>query len=216
MTDEHQADYYEVLQVSPRADGDTIERVFRHLALRLHPDNPDSGDAGRFSEVVTAYRTLSDPEARAKYDAGYGDSRRKHWKIFDQVAATHNVEADRRIRLALLTVLYQARRRDVDRPGMGIIDMEQILDSPEETMKFHLWYLKERGWIQRMDTGAFCITADGIDELNSQDIPWAGEVHRLTSGRGAPASETADPNAPATWDGAAQAADTGTSRTPSG
>jgi curved DNA-binding protein CbpA len=38
-------DHYEALQLSPRADRDTIERVFRHLAKRLHPDNPQTGDA---------------------------------------------------------------------------------------------------------------------------------------------------------------------------
>jgi curved DNA-binding protein CbpA len=32
------ADHYETLQVSPRADRDTIERVFRLLAKRYHPD----------------------------------------------------------------------------------------------------------------------------------------------------------------------------------
>ena len=41
-------DHYEALQVSPRADGDTIDRVFRHLAKRLHPDNQESGDAEIF------------------------------------------------------------------------------------------------------------------------------------------------------------------------
>ena len=49
-------DYYEVLQLSPRADQDTIQRVFRHLAKRLHPDNAESGDAARFEQVMRAYR----------------------------------------------------------------------------------------------------------------------------------------------------------------
>jgi curved DNA-binding protein CbpA len=33
-------DYYEFLQISPNADADTIHRVYRFLAARLHPDNP--------------------------------------------------------------------------------------------------------------------------------------------------------------------------------
>ena len=37
-------DYYEFLQISPNADQDTIHRVYRFLAARFHPDNPDSGD----------------------------------------------------------------------------------------------------------------------------------------------------------------------------
>ena len=38
MTDPGAADHYEVLQISPRADQDTIHRVFRHLAKRYHPE----------------------------------------------------------------------------------------------------------------------------------------------------------------------------------
>ena len=34
MGDKRFVDYYEALQVSPNADGETIERVFRHLLVR--------------------------------------------------------------------------------------------------------------------------------------------------------------------------------------
>jgi len=36
-------DYYEILRVGPQADEETIERVFRTLAERFHPDNPGTG-----------------------------------------------------------------------------------------------------------------------------------------------------------------------------
>lgn len=42
MAESDAVDHYEVLQLSPRADQDTIQRVFRHLAKRLHPDNAES------------------------------------------------------------------------------------------------------------------------------------------------------------------------------
>ena len=35
-------DYYEVLQISPNAEAETIQRVFRILAARYHPDNPET------------------------------------------------------------------------------------------------------------------------------------------------------------------------------
>jgi hypothetical protein len=54
-------DYYELLQLSSNADTDTIERVFRHLAKKLHPDNKESGDPDRFRLIVEAHRTLSNP-----------------------------------------------------------------------------------------------------------------------------------------------------------
>jgi hypothetical protein len=48
-------DYYELLQLSPNADTETIERIFRHLAKKFHPDNCESPDSGCFSQIVQAY-----------------------------------------------------------------------------------------------------------------------------------------------------------------
>ena len=42
-------DYYEDLQVSSNADVETIERVYRLLAKRYHPDNNGTGDAEKFN-----------------------------------------------------------------------------------------------------------------------------------------------------------------------
>src|SRR5687767_10714995 len=64
-------DYYEILEISPNANSETIERVFRYLAMRYHPDNQDTGDLARFSEIVDANNTLKDPVKRAQYDIQY-------------------------------------------------------------------------------------------------------------------------------------------------
>jgi len=50
-----------------------IERVFRHLAKKFHPDNKESADSDRFRLIVEAHRTLSDLESRAGYDIKYQD-----------------------------------------------------------------------------------------------------------------------------------------------
>ena len=55
-------DYYEILQLSPKADQETIERVYRLLAKRYHPDNKHTGDDHKFNLLTEAYRALSDPE----------------------------------------------------------------------------------------------------------------------------------------------------------
>ena len=60
-------DYYELLQLSPNADAETIERVFRHLAKKYHPDNKDFADNDRFVQIIEAHRMLSDPQSRAGY-----------------------------------------------------------------------------------------------------------------------------------------------------
>jgi curved DNA-binding protein CbpA len=165
MADTSAPDHYEVLQLSPRADQTTIQRVFRHLAKRYHPDNQESGDAERFKQVMDAFEVLSDPARRAKYDARYQDLREAHWRIFDQESAGNDVVADRRLRDALLSILYTARRSDAERPGLGVIELERLLGCPEQHMRFHLWYLKQNGWIERTESGTYAVTASGVDQV---------------------------------------------------
>src|SRR5579871_695230 len=69
-------DYYEVLRIGPRADEETIERVYRTLAERFHTDNPTTGDADAYMRVTQAYETLSDPARRMEYD----DNRERNLK----------------------------------------------------------------------------------------------------------------------------------------
>jgi curved DNA-binding protein len=188
MTEPHLVDHYEALQVSPHADRDTIDRVYRHLAKRFHPDNQESGDADRFATVADAHRVLVDPEQRARYDVQYDRVRQARWRVFDQVSTADDVVADRRIREAILAVLYTARRNDADRPGLGIIDLERLLGCPEEHMKFHLWYLRENGWIQRLESGLIAITASGVDRVLDNGGPARNDGHPLLLGNGNPAA----------------------------
>src|SRR5215212_6495264 len=134
-------DHYEVLQLSPHADQETVERVFRHLAHRYHPDNRDSGNADRFTELVDAYRVLSDVEKRAQYDAKYEGVRETRWRIFGQESATDEIASDARIRQATLSILYVARRNSSDEPGVGIVELERLLSCPEQVMRFQMWYM---------------------------------------------------------------------------
>lgn len=176
------ADHYEVLQVSPRADQDTIHRVFRHLAKRYHPDNKHSGDDERFRLILEAFRVLSEPELRAGYDARYEQQREARWRIFDQDTAVDDIAADRRVRTAILSALYAARRGDPDRAGIGVYDLERLLGCPEAHMKFHVWYLKENGWIKPLENGTLAITASGVDRVLELGGPVAGGTPLLPAG----------------------------------
>ena len=130
MTATQLVDFYETLQLSPRADRDTIERVFRHLAKRYHPDNLDSGDADTFSGIVEAYRVLTDPEERARYDIAYERVKAAQWRIFDQETTRSEVASDARIRNAILALTYAARRNDNMNPGVGSLELERTLGCP--------------------------------------------------------------------------------------
>ena len=79
-------DYYEDLQVSPNADMETIERIYRLFAKRYHPDNSTSGDAEGFNIITEAYRLLSDPEKRAAYDAKYEEEKIRQYKAVSNIS----------------------------------------------------------------------------------------------------------------------------------
>ena len=62
-------DYYEILGVSRDASRDEIQRVYRKLARKYHPDlNKEAGSEDKFKEINEAYEVLKDPEKRKKYD----------------------------------------------------------------------------------------------------------------------------------------------------
>jgi DnaJ-like protein len=63
-------DYYEILQVSPRASQDVIQAAYRVLARTFHPDvNPAPAAAEQMRQLNTAYAVLGEPRRRAGYDA---------------------------------------------------------------------------------------------------------------------------------------------------
>ena len=164
MNNDQNRDLYEILEVSPNASQETIERMFRYFAQRYHPDRESTGDADRFRQVVKAYDTLKEPESRAAYDSRHQTNFDYQWSLVEEAGDHDNFANDSIIQERVLSVLYTKRKRDPREPGLGAIHLERLTGCPQEMLDFHLWYLKDKGWIMRMENGSLAITADGVDQ----------------------------------------------------
>lgn len=65
--------YYETLEVDVKASKEIIDKAFKVLAKRYHPDTQDENKKewaeARFKEINEAYETLSNPDKKENYDA---------------------------------------------------------------------------------------------------------------------------------------------------
>jgi hypothetical protein len=89
-------DCYEVMQLSPNADAETISRVYRMLAFRYHPDNIETGNSEMFIRLSEAHQILSDPEKRAGYDLRYREAKRLPGTNLDRALASAGREWEKR------------------------------------------------------------------------------------------------------------------------
>jgi DnaJ-domain-containing protein 1 len=164
-------DYYEILEISPNARQETIERIFRHHARRYHPDNQDTGDFARFNEIVEAHDALKDPVKRAQYDIQHQNRSNIHRTLAEEASDPRGIERDADIQGKVLSILYVKCRRSIDDPGFGNVELERLSGIPREHLEFHLWYLKQKGWIRTLDNGQIAITVEGIDRVNVEQQP---------------------------------------------
>ena len=182
-------DYYEFLQISPNADADTIHRVYRFLAARLHPDNPESGDAEMFHLLRVAYDVLSDPMARADYDAKRKAEPDGQNPYSAQVDFMDSLDGELNRRLAVLAVLYYRRRTNPHMPEVSLGEIETRMGFPRDYLDFTIWYLNKKGYVTKGDNAQLALTADGVDFVETQrgNLPVLNRL--LTSGGGQPTVE---------------------------
>ena len=79
-------DHYRTLQVTRDAEPVVIERAYKALSLKYHPDSApaDARDAAtrRMQQLNEAYRVLRDPVARRRYDATLPAEGESGWEQF--------------------------------------------------------------------------------------------------------------------------------------
>lgn len=77
--------HYAALQVARDAEPEVIEKAYRALAMKYHPDTSSAPQASRRMQLINeAYAVLGDPVRRRHYDASLaGDPRhRSGWEVF--------------------------------------------------------------------------------------------------------------------------------------
>jgi curved DNA-binding protein CbpA len=148
------------------------------LAARYHPDNPQSGDMDRFLLLNRAYQTLSDPARRAAYDAELQVHLAAPVGVFGLKEFTLGIDGESNRRMGVLCLLYHRRRTDPDRPGVSVLDLENMMNTAREHLMFTLWYLKEKDLIRQDQSSDFVITSIGADYVEER-LPKHHVLYRL-------------------------------------
>ena len=159
--------YYDLMQINPRAEMETIHRVYRLFAARYHPDNKQTGDVERFRIIREAYDVLSDPDLRARYDQDMEQNQPAALPIFQSREFTDGIDAESKIRVGILCLLYAKRRANPDLSALSMLDLESLMAFPREHLQFAIWYLRGRRYITQDDRSSFVITAEGVDYLET-------------------------------------------------
>ena len=79
-------DHYRTLQVTRDADAEVIERAYKALSLKYHPDRVGAADRAqatrRMQSINEAYAVLRDPAQRRAYDATLPQEGAEGWERF--------------------------------------------------------------------------------------------------------------------------------------
>jgi curved DNA-binding protein CbpA len=177
-------DYYELLQISPNAEPETIQRMYRFFAARFHPDNPETGNDEKFFLLTQAYGVLSSPDRRAEYDAARKNEAVSEAPDSFAIDFMDEVKGELNRRLAMLSILYFQRRANPYAPEVSFLEIEARLALNRELLQFTVWYLSSKGYITRSDSWDFTLTAEGVDFVETQRVNLPVLNKLLTVGSG--------------------------------
>lgn len=79
-------DHYRILQVTRDAEPEVIERAYKALSLKYHPDRRPAEESLKatreMQRINEAYAVLKDPARRRKYDATLPREDARAWDVF--------------------------------------------------------------------------------------------------------------------------------------
>ncbi|MGI5237739.1 DnaJ C-terminal domain-containing protein [Dactylosporangium sp. CA-139066] len=115
-----EVDYYDVLGVPETASADEIQRAYRMLARRAHPDvDKEPGAEERFKQITEAYHVLSDPQRRAEYDQPAPTFRDFDLTdLFGRMGSVPGADTEAQVTISLEDS-YRGGKRTVTLPDVG-------------------------------------------------------------------------------------------------
>jgi curved DNA-binding protein len=184
-------DFYNVLQVNPNCSARALETAYHLLAKKYHPDHSENPDVAKLTAVIGAYGVLRLPEERSEYDIHYASLTGFTFASTIEEEADSEISAlsDGDAHAKILQTLYKRRREHASDPGIARYLVQDELNCSDEIFEFHLWYLREKGFILTTEQGTLAITIEGVDHVIAMSRTVLKENLRLTQSSESQASD---------------------------
>lgn len=151
-------DYYRLLGIPADADQQRIRSAYRSLAKRCHPDTNRGSEtaAELFRQVSNAYRILSDPARRARYDEELAKQQQRKTTSAPAKSTAHLDPAQKFSRFvnSLLEAIFAPEEAPV-----APTPVRPVVTKPNKTPSFNFFYHraleKEKPQYRRGSDGVF-------------------------------------------------------------
>jgi hypothetical protein len=150
----------DLLRAGLGGDTGVFERLYRPLAFRYHPDNPETGDSEVFLQIREIHRIFSGAKNGSGGQRRY-PLRSDHTLAGDGGSAEELPGKERRI--DVLRLLYAQKVADCYSRGVAQEELQAATGLTGNQLQFILWYLREKGAITVGDSQVYSISAAGVD-----------------------------------------------------
>jgi hypothetical protein len=75
----------------------------------------------------------------------------------------------RALRFTVLEFLYMKRQSEPEKPSVFPMELAELVGVPCEQLEFTMWFLLQKGLVQRTDHSNLAITAAGVEYLEQND-----------------------------------------------
>jgi hypothetical protein len=155
-------DHHALLRAGVAGDAEGLDRLYRALAFRYHPDNRETGNVEIFLRIREAYRILS-PSQRHRENLEIA-------KPLKKIGLQAELRELNNKRHAVLGLLCQRRISDYRNAFVSPVELESLTGIGADEVGFILWYLREKGAVT-LSENSYTISAVGIDILESAHQP---------------------------------------------